>query len=299
MFYEIWIADQSRWKLFLKVSKNNIKQWDIQNGDIVRVRSITLKKGTSNYIDLKPTSNFIKFPKHSKIYQEIETQLKDDHALSALMSSSNDELILEHPITITKTSERYNSVIFRNFKELFHDKNSDAYTFKYSNYYDESGNSLQSTKIRVRFCILRIDPDDIKEFVQIYCSDWNATTSLKKYGETMMSNYKCSIWNDDLQTELIYQVQFLVKDESTEDIDYVHRVLLYTVGGKWSAFFAEINPTNLYSNYKELGNINRLVNLITKFNIYIEAIVDLKYQGKDNPFLLMHDCKLHTTLLRN
>ena len=108
--------------MFLKVSKNNIKQWDIQNGDIVRVRSITLKKGTSNYIDLKPTSNFIKFPKHSRIYQEIETQLKDDHAISALMSSSSDDLILEHPITITKTSERYNSVIFRNFKELFHDK---------------------------------------------------------------------------------------------------------------------------------------------------------------------------------
>ena len=299
MIYEICLADQSRWKLFLRVSKNIIKQWDIQNDDIVRVRSIISKWGTSNYIELKQTSNFIKFPKESRIYQEIETKLKDDHAISVLMESSNDELILEHPITVTKTSERYNSLKFWTFKELFHDKNSDSYAINYSNYYDESGNSLQSTKIRVKFWILRIDPEDIKEFVQIFCFDWNTTTSLKKYGENTMSNYKCSQCDDDTKTELIYQIQFLVKDESTEDTDFVHRVLLYSIGGKWSSFFADINPTNLYSNYKVLASISKLVNLITKFNVYIESIVELKYQGKESPFLLMHDCKLHATFLSN
>ena len=71
----------------------------------------------SNYIELKQTSNFIKFLKDRRIYQKLK--IKDYHTISVLMESANDELILDHPITVTRTSERYNSFELWTFKKLF------------------------------------------------------------------------------------------------------------------------------------------------------------------------------------
>ena len=302
IFYEICINDQTGCKLFLKASENNMKQWDVKVGDIVRIRSIIAVKGTSNYIELRPTSHFIKFPKHSRVYQEIEARLKDDQTITTMMSSSNDEVILEHPITVSRTSERYNSVEFRTLYELFHDPESPFNVLKYSNYYDELDNPLQSRLFRLKFYVIRIDPAETEEFVQIFCEKCNISSSLKNYGEGSSYAYKCLQCKEEHCTSLAYQVQFLIKDDSVEEIDYLHRMLLYTHNRSTQnvqGFFGGIKPTNLYSNYKELENIRKYVNLITKFNIYIEAVVEINFQNKQNPYLLMFDSVLHSSYLNN
>jgi len=169
IFYEICLNDITGCKLFLRASENNMKQWDIKQGDIVRVRSIISVKGTSNYIELRPSSHFIKFPKHSKVYQEINDRLKDDQTISQMMANPNDEVILEHPITVSRTSERYNSLTFRTLHELYHDLDSSGNVNNYANYYDLYNNLLQSKMVRMKFNILRVDPPEIEEFVQLYC----------------------------------------------------------------------------------------------------------------------------------
>ena len=127
MFYEICFSDHSGFKLFLKVSQNIFKQWDIQEGDIVRVRSIKFAKGTSNYIELSNQSHVLKFPPESDIYKDIDNRLKDDMTISMMMATPSDNVILDHPITVSKTSERYNSVELKTLYELFHDQDSPSY----------------------------------------------------------------------------------------------------------------------------------------------------------------------------
>lgn len=69
-------------------------------------------------------------------------------------------------------------------------------------------------------------------------------------------------------------VQFLVKDSSTESTEGLYRILLYTFNNKGDKFFAGIKPADLYKNREILDKIKWYVNLMTKFNIYIDAILE-------------------------
>ena len=162
------INDTTGSDLFLKASKNNMKQWDIQEGDIVRIRSIVAVKGTSNYIELTKSSHFLKFKKDSLVCKTLEHKMKDNQVIFKMMNKTVDDVILEHPITISRTCERYSSLDFVSLKELFHDPDSKYYAFNYLNYFDEYNNPLQSRYFRMRFNVLRVDPKKIEEFVQLY-----------------------------------------------------------------------------------------------------------------------------------
>jgi hypothetical protein len=300
MFCEICINDHTGCRLFLNASKNNMKQWEVKAGDIVRIRSIIAIKGSSNYIELRPTSHFIKFQPHSKVYKEIEAKLRDDQTIAQMMSNPYDEVVLPHPITISRTSDRYNSLPVRTFFELFHDTESPFYAPEYSNYYDIFSNPQQPRQFRMKFSIMRIDPNEVEEFVQLFCDECNTTSSLKKYGEMNSRRYSCPQCDDENTTKLIYQLQFLAKDESTEEIDKVHRLLLYTHNSgndNCAAFFGGIKPCNLYSNIKELEKIRKYVNLMTRYNVNIEAVVELQYQKRRTPYLMIYDCILQQSYL--
>jgi hypothetical protein len=183
MFCEICLNDTSGCKLFLRGSQNNMKQWEVEEGDIVRVRSIQAVKGTSNYIELTKSSHFIKFPKNSRVYHDIEARMKDDQLIFKMMNNPLDEVILDHPITVSRTSERYNSLDLVSLYDLFHNRDSKHYAYKYTNYYDEYTNPLQSRFLRMRLNVLRFDPPKVEEFVQMYCEKCNATSSLQNLGE--------------------------------------------------------------------------------------------------------------------
>lgn len=91
----------------------------------------------------------------------------------------------------------------------------------------------------------------------------------------------------------------MAKDESTEDLDCLHRVLLCSIDNKCASFFADVKPKNLYANARELDAVTRLANLITKFNICVEAVVELRFQGRRNPFLWLHDATMHLSYLHD
>lgn len=299
MFYEMWFSDQSGTKLFLKVSTNNLKQWNVEEGDIVRVRSIKAAKGTTNYIELTKETHILKFPPSSYVYQEINSRLKDDNTIWRMMSSPLDNLILDHPVTVSKTSERYNSIESRTLYELFHDVESPFYCVNPSNYF-EGDKMIQSRYFRLRFNVLRIDPPSIEEFVMLYCEACNQKFSLQKQGEGKEA-MKCPQCESEFTTSYIYQLQFLINDDSTQEQDDLHRLFLYSVQQKWVNFFSCLRPTNLYLNYKQAETLQKYVNLITKYNIYIEAIVELNYQeledGSKHPLMVMHDCVIHPSYL--
>ena len=80
----------------------------------------------------------------------------------------------------------------------------------------------------------KIEPTDVKEFVKSYDRKTKKTTSLK--GAAAKGG------------DFIYQVQFLVKDASTQLNNNTYRILLYTHDGLGANFFNGVKPDNLYKN---------------------------------------------------
>ena len=81
---------------------------------------------------------------------------------------------------------------------------------------------------------------------------------------------------DEAAMELIWQMQFLVKDPSSQLNKNFYRVMLYSgVDGAGRDFFGH-PPCNLYRNQTELENLTKTVARLQKFNIWVDAIVERK-----------------------
>ena len=85
---------------------------------------------------------------------------------------------------------------------------------------------------------------------------------------------------------MIYQVQFLAKDVSTQFNNNVYRILLYTHEGLGGNFFAQ-KPTNLYSDSKASGKVKESFDALTKFNTWVDAVVE-----KRNGYYFIKDTKM-------
>ena len=77
--------------------------------------------------------------------------------ISMMMATPSDNTILDHPITVSETSERYNSVELKTLYELFHDQDSPSYWLDYENYHEDD-KMIQSNIFRLKFNIVRMDP---------------------------------------------------------------------------------------------------------------------------------------------
>lgn len=141
-----------------------MKQWDIKENDIVRIRSIQAVKDSSGYIELTKMSNFLKFPKNSLIFHQLNAKLKDDQKISRMMNSPFDEFVLENAITVSRISERYKDLEFCTLHNLFHDE-SHAFYAKYDNYYDYRGEPTQMRFKRLKFRVMRIGKSYLCDFM--------------------------------------------------------------------------------------------------------------------------------------
>jgi len=93
-------------------------------------------------------------------------------------------------------------------------------------------------------------------------------------------------------------IQFLVKDTSTESTDQIYWILLYSFNGKGEKFFAGIKPVDLFKNKDVLDKIKRYVNLMTKYNIYIDAIIERRETNTlSEPVFLIIDTQLDKKLI--
>lgn len=85
---------------------------------------------------------------------------------------------------------------------------------------------------------------------------------------------------------MIYQVQFLVKDVSTQFNNNVYRVLLYTHEGLGANFFPQ-KAANLWSDSKASSKVKESVELLTKFNSWVDCVVERR-----NGYYFIKDTKM-------
>ena len=84
---------------------------------------------------------------------------------------------------------------------------------------------------------------------------------------------------------LIHQVQFLVKDVSTQNNNNYYRILLYTHDGLGKEFFGPAQ--NLYSNDAARKKHEEQAAMLTKFNCWVDCVVE-----KRNGFYFIKDTKM-------
>ena len=135
---------------------------------------------------------------------------------------------------------------------------------------------IQLNIFRLKFNIIIIGPSKVEEFVKLYCESCNESFSLKKQGEGKEAMI-CPLWESEYSTSYIYQIQFLITNEPTEHLYSLHKIFLYSKDQKWINFFGRIKCSNLYLNYKQAESIQKYVNLISKYNVHIEAKIELNY----------------------
>lgn len=80
----------------------------------------------------------------------------------------------------------------------------------------------------------------------------------------------------------IYRMIFLVKDDSTMGADRVYKVHFYSYDGCAEQFFKGVKPTNFYRDTKSLEKIKTYINLLSRFNIYLDVIIRRKYSQRLN-----------------
>lgn len=92
----------------------------------------------------------------------------------------------------------------------------------------------------------------------------------------------------------------LVKDSSTDNTDALYKILLYSFNGKGEKFFADLMPVNLYQNTEVLEKIKRFVNIMTKYNIYIDGILERRETNTTKaPVYLLVETSLEKKYLDN
>lgn len=85
--------------------------------------------------------------------------------------------------------------------------------------------------------------------------------------------------------DLIYKMQFLVKDVSTQFNNNVYRVLLYTHEGLGSNFLTK--PADLHKDKGALKKLEDTANLLCRFNSWVDCVVERR-----NGYYFIKDTKM-------
>lgn len=155
------------------------------------------------------------------------------------------------PVVLTEVDKKHQNLATTSLHDLFHSPDSSTNTF------------------RTCFYVTKVEPSNAVEAVKSYDKRTKKATSAKgaKGGD------------------LIYQLQFFVKDVSTQFNNNVYRVLLYTHEGLGANFFAK--PANLHSDSKALGKLKDSLETLTRFNSWVDAVVERR-----NGYYFIKDTKM-------
>ena len=118
-----------------------------------------------------------------------------------------------------------------------------------------SSSDNSTNTFRTCFYVTRVEPGNVADA----CKSYNRSS--KKTSNNCSSG------------DLIYQVQFLAKDVSTQFNNNVYRILLYTHEGLGQNFFAQ-KATNLHSDAKASGRVASAFSTLTRFNSWVDAVVE-------------------------
>ena len=211
-FFKIQLQDQSGVSFHMNIKEKD--DWNLHKNDTIRIRSVSVDThhGKDLYLFLNQKSNIMKFLKTAKISNQLLDEVTQDEKVLKMMLCEEEKSILDKKKIISKLSDMYKDLPITNLIDVFH------------------GTKNKETLIRSHFYILNVQPYDVREFVQGFCSNWIKTFSLKnletshsKEEETKSNQINWPVCG--IKSELIYMVQFLVKDESTEKTKEFYRVL--------------------------------------------------------------------------
>ena len=218
-----------------------IKFPHLKEGAVVKIRSCTYDETTLNkkVLVLEHYSNIMTFIGSSKLAGNVASKVSDDKADEKASLKAKDGLT---PVLLTEVDKKHQSLPLTNLHDLFHQPDNSVTTF------------------RTCFYVTKVEPGNVQDCVKVYNKGSKKTTSAKgaKGGD------------------LIYQVQFLCKDVSTQSSNNVYRVLLYTHEGLGSNFFST-KATNLWSDSKACAKVKDSVELLTRYNSWVDCVVERRH----------------------
>jgi len=183
----------------------------LRQGEVVRIRSVTYDEtsSTKKVLNLSHYSNIMTFVSASKLAKEVRGKVTDD--------KNTEKAVLKQPVMmnaviLTEVDKKHANLPTSTLQDLFH-------------YADNDPELANKTTFRTSFYVTKIEPADPKEWVKAYDKKAKKANSLKGSNATKKDG------------NLIYQVQFLVKDVSTQFNTNHYRILLYTHEGLGAEFF--------------------------------------------------------------
>jgi len=226
---------------------------NVRSGDVVRIRSVTYDETSlqKKVLLLSHYSNILTLPAGSKLAKEVRTKVGDEKLDKAAITGASATVL-------TEVDKKYANLPFHSLQDLFHNVETDK--------------EIQSKDtFRTQFYVAKIESSDVKEWTKSYDKKSKKTSSFK--GVKGNAN-------------AIYQVQFLVKDASTQFNNNTYRVLLYTQDGLGANFF-NTAADNLFTNDKSRKKLEDYSALLTRFNSWVDAVVERR-----NGYYFIKDTRL-------
>ena len=189
-------------------------------------------------ISVKPYTNILKISSESRLYKELSKAIEDETDTDKLLLDDANEVLMS-PVIYTEINNPH-----------YCGTNSKNQTFKLTDlflHYDElPDDKLDTNLFKVRFYCLRIDPQDSREIVQAMCPKCKECYSCKDLGKE--GKGKCI--SCKVETKLVYKMQMLVKDSSSQMTKNFYRLILFSgVEESETNFFTGMpgnKPCNLY-----------------------------------------------------
>jgi hypothetical protein len=225
----------------------------IKTGDVVRVRSVTYDETSTQkkVLLLSHYSNILTFPRDSRASKDLKGKVSDDKVDKAAINGVNATIL-------TEVDKAHADLPVTSLQDLFHNIETDK-------------EIQERTTFRTQFYVTRIESADVKEWTKSYDKKSKKASSFK---------------GGKGNAGAIYQVSFLVKDVSTQFNSNTYKILLYTHDGLGANFF-NTPADNLYSNDKSRKKLEEYSGLLTKFNSWVDAVVERR-----NGFYFIKDTKI-------
>nr|AAU43901.1 alpha telomere binding protein [Uroleptus sp. WJC-2003] len=230
----------------------------LRTGEVIRIRSATYDETSTQkkVLILSHYSNIMTFVSSSKLAKEVKAKVTDDKALEKAALRQDVSL---SAVVLTEVDKKHAALPTHSLQDLFHNVDTDR---------ELAGKDT----FRTQFYVTKVEPSDVKEWVKSYDKKTKKSASIK--GAAAKGD------------NLIYQVQLLVKDASTQLNNNTYRVLLYTHDGLGANFFP-VKADNLYKNNDARKKLEEYSDLLTKFNSWVDAVVERR-----NGFYFIKDTKL-------
>ena len=221
----------------------------VRQGSVVRVRSATFDE-TSNkkVLVLQHYSNIMTFIGSSKLASSLAKVSNETASEKAALKTK----VSMTPVVLTEVDKKHQNLPTTSLHDLFHSPDMSTNTF------------------RTCFYVTKVEPSNACE----------ATRSWDK------KNKKSSSTKGAKGGDMIWQVQFLAKDVSTQFNNNVYRVLLYTHEGLGANFFQQ-KPANLHSSTAAAKGVKDNFEQLTRFNSWVDAVVERR-----NGYYFIKDTKM-------